>query len=121
MSRVSGKGNVNAVTTKVLQRVYRSQDSNPGDFDFNESDAQRNSLYADWHRAVQRSDVRETTALGTGCLAGIRVGFWENPNDIADLWRPDKHLQPHMTDSQRASLQTDWHRAVQRASAWVRG
>ena len=29
MNRVSGKGNVNAVTTKDLRRVYKSRDSNP--------------------------------------------------------------------------------------------
>ena len=111
MSRVSGKGNVNAVATKDLQRV--------------DSGATANDLLMQFQAdilviPVKRSAVKETTALGAGYLAGIRVGFWENPNDIADLWRPDKHLQHHMTDSQRDSLQADWRRAVQRASIWAR-
>ena len=69
---------------------------------------------------VERSAIKETTALGAGYLAGMAVGFWSSPDDISDLWRPDRHFQPKMTDTQRASLYADWHRAVQRASAWAR-
>ena len=68
---------------------------------------------------VERSAIKETTALGAGYLAGMAVGFWSSPDDIANLWRPDRHFQPSMTDAQRDSLYADWHRAVQRASSWA--
>ena len=70
---------------------------------------------------VERSAVRDTTALGAGYLAGMGVGFWENPDDIAALWRADRRFEPRMSDNQRASLYADWHRAVERASGWARG
>ena len=69
---------------------------------------------------VERSAIKETTALGAGYLAGMGVGFWDGPSDIADLWTADMRFQPRMSDAQRASLFTDWHRAVERASGWAR-
>ena len=69
---------------------------------------------------VERSAVKETTALGAGYLAGMGVGFWENPDDIAALWSADRRFEPRMSDNQRASLYADWHRAVERASGWAR-
>ena len=68
---------------------------------------------------VERSAVKETTALGAGYLAGIGVGFWESPSDIAALWSEDRRFEPSMSDTQRASLFADWHRAVERASGWA--
>ena len=37
MSRVSGKENMNAIATKNLRRIYKSQDSSSDGFDFNEN------------------------------------------------------------------------------------
>ena len=68
---------------------------------------------------VERSAVKETTVLGAGYLAGMAVGFWSSPDDIATLWRPDRRFEPKMSDAQRASLHADWHRAVERASGWA--
>ena len=70
---------------------------------------------------VEPSAVKETTALGAGYLAGMAVGFWDGPGDIATLWRADRRFEPRMSDNQRASLYADWHRAVERASGWARG
>ena len=69
---------------------------------------------------VERSAVKETTALGAGYLAGMGVGFWESADDISALWKEDRRFEPSMSDTQRASLYADWHSAVQRASAWAR-
>ena len=69
---------------------------------------------------VERSAVKETTALGAGYLAGMGMGFWDGPGDIATLWREDRRFEPRMNDNQRASLYADWHRAVERASGWAR-
>ena len=68
---------------------------------------------------VERSAVKETTALGAGYLAGMGVGFWESPDDIAALWMADRRFEPRMNDAQRASLYGDWQRAVERASGWA--
>ena len=68
---------------------------------------------------VERSAVKETTALGAGYLAGIAVDFWDTPDDIAAFWREDRRFEPNMSDAQRATLYAEWHRAVERASAWA--
>ena len=68
---------------------------------------------------VERSAIKETTALGAGYLAGMGVGFWDGPSDIADLWTADRRFEPRMSDTQRASLYADWHRAVERAAGWA--
>ena len=64
--------------------------------------------------------AKETTAQGAGYLAGIGAGFWSGPDDIASIWKPDSRFEPSMSDAQRASHFTDWHRAVKRARGWAR-
>ena len=39
---------------------------------------------------IERSAVAETTALGTAYLAGLAVGFWEGPEEIAGQWASDR-------------------------------
>ena len=68
---------------------------------------------------VQRSAVKETTALGTGYLAGLGVGFWDSPADIEGLWQPDETFYPTMSDDRRKRLYGEWRRAVDRSRSWA--
>ncbi len=68
---------------------------------------------------IQRSAVKETTALGAGYLAGLAVGFWNSPDELEALWQSDATFQPKMVESQRESLYSDWQRAVERSKNWV--
>jgi glycerol kinase len=67
---------------------------------------------------VVRPKNTETTALGAAYLAGLAVGFWENRADIADRWEMDTRFQPTRDPKDMSILQNNWHRAVQRSSAW---
>ena len=69
---------------------------------------------------VQRSAVRETTALGAGCLAGLGVGFWSGPDELAGMWRSDATFHPTMGGDERDALYGQWRRAVERARGWAR-
>src|SRR6185369_8658044 len=40
-------------------------------------------------RSLDRPVVRETTAFGAAALAGLAVGFWESPAEIAAIRRTD--------------------------------
>jgi glycerol kinase len=87
--------------------------------------AARNSLLMQFQAdilgvPVQRPVVSETTALGAAYLAGLAVGLWKSPADLADLWALDAEWLPRMGADQRESLYADWHRAVQRARDWAR-
>lgn len=69
---------------------------------------------------VQRPAITETTALGAAYLAGLAVGFWAGPDEIAGQWRVEAKFAPGMGAAQRATLYEGWQRAVERAQAWAR-
>ena len=67
---------------------------------------------------VVRPAVTETTALGAAYLAGLAVGFWKSPEDIAGQWRVERRFEPAMPKSRVEALREGWHRAVERAKSW---
>jgi glycerol kinase len=69
--------------------------------------------------SVIRPVVRETTALGAACLAGITVGFWKDRREVKDLWRRDAVFESKMDTVKREKLTSLWHKAVQRSLLWV--
>ncbi len=68
---------------------------------------------------VVRPQVLETTALGAAYLAGLAVGFWSGTDEIASQWRAEHRFEPHMSPDARAAKLARWHKAVERARAWV--
>src|SRR5437764_11323282 len=52
---------------------------------------------------VQRPNVAETTALGAAYLAGLAVGFWNSPQQVAEQWAVDRTFEPKMSVDQRES------------------
>ena len=65
---------------------------------------------------IERSEVRETTALGAGYLAGIGAGFWRDQSELAALWRSDAVFEPRMSADERESLHAGWLKAVGRVA-----
>ncbi|MDR2942242.1 MAG: glycerol kinase GlpK [Treponema sp.] len=63
--------------------------------------------------------VRETTALGAACLAGITVGFWKNQAEVKELWRKQGEFEARMDVEKRNELIGGWHRAVERSRRWT--
>jgi glycerol kinase len=68
---------------------------------------------------VVRPVITETTALGAAYLAGIAVGFWQSQDEVAAQWHKERTFDPSMSDQERNSRLDQWHRAVERARAWV--
>jgi glycerol kinase len=68
---------------------------------------------------VVRPVVTETTALGAACLAGLAVGYWNSPQEIAAQWQEEKRFEPAMSDAERSQRLGMWRRAVQRAQQWM--
>ena len=69
--------------------------------------------------AAVRPVVRETTALGAACLAGLAVGFWQSRDEIRVAWTEDRRFAPAMDEALRAKYLREWQRAVARAEGWV--
>jgi glycerol kinase len=67
---------------------------------------------------VVRPAVTETTALGAAYLAGLAVGFWKSPEQIAGQWHVERRFEPRMARSRVAALRERWNRAVERAKNW---
>jgi len=63
-------------------------------------------------------EITETTALGAAYLAGLAVGFWKDPEQIAANFKVKKKFFPQMTSRQRESLYRRWKMAVDRARGW---
>ncbi len=66
---------------------------------------------------VHRAEQREMTALGVGFLAGIGVGVWKSPDELAAGWTADRIFEPAMDAGQRDHLYHGWRRAVAAARA----
>ena len=69
---------------------------------------------------VARPAVTESTALGAAYLAGLGVGFWKNPTDLAAQWRVERRFEPHLPRARVAELRERWSAAVERAKRWER-
>ncbi len=68
---------------------------------------------------VVRPAVTETTALGAAYLAGLAVGFWSSPDEIAGQWRVDRRFEPSMPRAEAARLRERWREAVRRSTGWI--
>ncbi len=61
---------------------------------------------------VKRPKVVEVTALGAAYLAGLKVGYWKDCEDIKKNKEIEKYFFPEMDDSLRAIKIHGWHQAV---------
>ena len=67
---------------------------------------------------VVRPEIKEITALGAACLAGLAVGYWRDREEIARQWQPERIFSPSMTRERAAELCRRWRRALERAGRW---
>ncbi len=68
---------------------------------------------------VVRPKVLETTALGAAYLAGLAVGFWSNPKDIATNWQIDRTFTPTLSRERAHAMMRGWAKAVERSKQWA--
>ena len=67
---------------------------------------------------VARPAVTESTALGAAYLAGLAVGFWKNPRDLARQWRVERRFEPRLPRARVAAMRARWKEAVARSRNW---
>jgi glycerol kinase len=68
---------------------------------------------------VVRPQVTETTASGAAYLAGLAVGFWSSPAEIAKQWQAERRFEPSMPASEADRLRGRWHDALARSKGWI--
>ena len=70
-------------------------------------------------RETVRPVVRETTALGAACLAGLAVGFWNSLDEIEAAWVKDRSFTPALPEENRKAALRGWDKAVGRSGNWA--
>ena len=63
---------------------------------------------------VDRPQIRETTALGAAYLAGLRAGFFPEPDRFAEHWQLQRRFTPQMDASTRERKLAAWSAAIER-------
>ncbi len=67
---------------------------------------------------VVRPKTSETTALGAAYLAGLAVGYWRDPSEVAAQWQVDRRFTPGLKRATRSALCAGWTQALSRAKSW---
>jgi glycerol kinase len=68
---------------------------------------------------VVRPKITETTALGAAYLAGLAVGFWKTPAEIASLWTRERTFVPGLSIDAASARMAVWRQAVERTKNWT--
>ena len=61
---------------------------------------------------VRRPKVIEVTALGAAYLAGLKVGYWKDIDEIKENKEIERVFKPSMDDKLRSEKIHGWHKAV---------
>ncbi len=69
---------------------------------------------------VVRPKNTEATAMGAAYLAGLSVGYWATPEQIAEQWQAERVFEPRMADGDRTVMRDRWNQALGRATGWDR-
>ncbi len=69
--------------------------------------------------SVRRPVIAETTALGAAFLAGLAIGYWSGPDEIARRWALDRQFDPQISRERRQAMLARWQEAVRRSLDWA--
>ncbi|MGA2751063.1 MAG: glycerol kinase GlpK [Verrucomicrobiota bacterium] len=67
---------------------------------------------------LARPKIRETTALGAACLAGLGAGFWRSSDELE--WQVERRFEPALERGRAEELKRGWRKAVERAKGWAK-
>jgi glycerol kinase len=70
-------------------------------------------------RGVEISPVLEATTLGAAYLAGMALGVWDDEEDVAAAWTPQRVVEPGAGHARRAATRTRWLAARQKSLGTV--
>ena len=71
--------------------------------------------------AVDRPDMRETTALGAALAAGFAIHAWQEFNELQEINRENHTVfHPRISPSQGESMYKRWEKAVEMSRGWMK-
>ena len=65
---------------------------------------------------VVRPAVTETTALGAAYLAGLATGVYGGTDELADMWKAERHFLPTLAPARAKELMERWEHAVRQTT-----
>jgi glycerol kinase len=68
-------------------------------------------------RAQDRPRIKETTAMGPAYRAGLRAGFFPEPDRFGSLWQSERRFTPQMDAAMREQRLAGWASAIRRLLA----
>jgi glycerol kinase len=66
-----------------------------------------------------RPKVVETTVMGAAFLAGLAVGYWDNLEEIQEIWQTDVHFKPTTDRDSINSHIKGWYKAINALEFWT--
>jgi glycerol kinase len=70
-------------------------------------------------RPVEISPVLEATTLGAGLLAGLAIGTYASPDELAETFTARRTVEPRQDDATRARARDRWLAARSKAEATI--
>ncbi|KRL63024.1 glycerol kinase [Lactobacillus psittaci DSM 15354] len=61
---------------------------------------------------IQRAKVLETTSMGAAFLAGLSVGYWQDLDEIKNIFAIGQAFNPQMDEVEKDKLYAGWQKAV---------
>ena len=68
---------------------------------------------------VVRPVISEISSLGAAYAAGLAVGFWNDLDELKQLWTVDRVWKPKMEPEMAEKIISRWLKAVERTFNWV--
>ena len=62
---------------------------------------------------IEKAGNLETTAMGAAFLAGLAVGFWQDTDELAQIFTVGQRFEPAMPEEEREDLYAGWQQAVE--------
>ena len=62
--------------------------------------------------------MAESTTIGAAFMAGLGVGVFGGMDDLDDLWRPARVVEPS-NDGDRDGARERWREAIGRSVGWI--
>ena len=67
-----------------------------------------------------RPKIVETTAMGAAFLAGLAVGYWDDLEEIEQIWQTDTRFSPTEERNEIEEGIAGWHRAIEALQFWAK-
>ncbi len=67
-----------------------------------------------------RPKVVETTVMGAAFLAGLAVGYWNNLDEIQQIWQTDTHFNPTTDRGDIEKGVEGWYKAIDALQYWTK-